>query len=89
MKDPNFIISTFIPSPRALGNDIDVYLQPLIDEVKKLWENGVETSEASMKETFQLHTSLLWNINNFPVYGNLPGWSTKGKFACPCCNEDR
>jgi len=36
MKDPYFIMSTLIPGPKALGNDIDVYLQPLIDELKEL-----------------------------------------------------
>jgi len=41
-----------------------------------------------MKETFQLHASILWTINDFLAYGNLSGWSTKGNFACPCCNED-
>ena len=88
MKDPYFIMSTLIPGPRAPGNDIDVYLQPLIDELKELWENGVETYDASMKETFQLYASILWTINDFPAYGNLSGWSTKDKLACPCCNED-
>jgi len=88
MKDPYFIMSTLIPGPKAPGNDIDVYLQPLIDELKELWDNGVQTYDASMKEMFQLYVSILWTINDFPAYGNLSGWSTKGKFACPCCNKD-
>ena len=81
-------MSTLIPGPKAPGNDIDVYLQPLIDELKELWDNGVQTYDASMKEMFQLYVSILWTINDFPAYGNLSGWSTKGKFACPCCNKD-
>jgi len=89
MKDPYFIMSTLIPGPKALGNDIDVYLQPLIDELKELWDNGVQTYDTSIKEMFQLHVSILWTINDFlVVYGNLSGWSTKGKFTCPCCNKD-
>jgi len=64
-------MSTLIPGPRAPGNDIDVYLQPLIDELKELWKIGVETYDVSMKETFQLHASILWTINDFPAYGNL------------------
>jgi len=88
LKDPYFILSTLIPGPRVPGNDIDVYLQPLIDELKELWEIGVETYDALMKETFQLYALILWTINDFSAYENLSGWSTKGKFACPCCNED-
>jgi len=81
-------MSTLILGPRAPGNDIDVYLQSLIDELKELWDNGVESYDASMKETFQLHALILWTINDFLAYENLSGWSTKGKVACPCCNED-
>jgi len=88
MKYPYFIMSTLIHGPKALGNDIDVYLQPLIDELKELWNNGVQTYDASMKEMFQLHVSILWTINDFLAYENLSGWSTKGKFDCPCYNKD-
>ena len=36
---------------------------------------------------FNLHAALLWTISDFPAYANLSGWSTKGEFACPCCNK--
>ncbi|KAG8499057.1 hypothetical protein CXB51_005459 [Gossypium anomalum] len=29
--------------------------------------------------------ALLWTINDFPPYANFSGWSTKGRYACPCC----
>ncbi|KAK6794141.1 hypothetical protein RDI58_007594 [Solanum bulbocastanum] len=67
---------------------IDTYLQPLIEELKELWEVDIETYDASTKQNFKLHASFLWTINDFPAYGNLSGWSTKGKLACPCCNKD-
>ncbi|XP_018853154.2 uncharacterized protein LOC109015127 [Juglans regia] len=86
MKDQFFMTSLIIPGPKSPGNDIDVYLQPLLDELLELWEHGVPTYDSSTKETFMLHATLLWTINDFPAYGNLSGWSTKGKFACPCCN---
>ena len=31
---------------------------------------------------------ILWTINDFHAYANLSGWSTKGRFACPCCNKE-
>ncbi|WMV07748.1 hypothetical protein MTR67_007374 [Solanum verrucosum] len=61
MKQENFIMSMLIPGPDSPGDAIDTYLQPLVEELKELW-----------------------NI----AYGNLSGWSTKGKLACPCCNKD-
>jgi len=62
-------------------------LQPLIEELKELWEQGVETYDAYSGDKFQLYAALLWTINDFPAYGMLSGWSTKGKLACPICNE--
>ncbi|KAF5471704.1 hypothetical protein F2P56_008477 [Juglans regia] len=87
MKDQFFMTSLIIPGPKSAGNDIDVYLQPLLDELIEFWEHGVPTFDASTKETFMLHAALMWTINDFPAYGNLSGWSTKGKLACPSCNE--
>ena len=47
MKSEYSILSLLIPGPRSPGNDFDVYLQPLIDELKLLWNSGVETYDAS------------------------------------------
>ncbi|KAL6313164.1 hypothetical protein AAG906_016741 [Vitis piasezkii] len=88
MKQTFFMLSLLIPGPTAPGNDIDIYLQPLIDELNDLWEVGVETYDASTKQNFCMRAAILWTINDFPAYANLSGWSTKGKFACPICNKD-
>ncbi|CAN1181790.1 hypothetical protein LINPERHAP2_LOCUS35617 [Linum perenne] len=86
MKPSNYIISMIIPGPGSPGDAIDVYFQPLIEELKEFWEVGIETFDACRQENFQLHAALMWTINDFPAYGNLSGWSTKGKLACPTCN---
>ncbi|CAN6676733.1 unnamed protein product [Malus baccata var. baccata] len=88
MKQPFYILSILIDGPHGPGNKIDVYLQPLIDELKELWQEGVLTYDASMNQMFKLHATLLWTINDFPAYGNLSGWSTRGEKACPCCNTN-
>nr|XP_025655302.1 uncharacterized protein LOC112750704 [Arachis hypogaea] len=64
MKQTNFILSMIIPSPKIPVNDIDVYLQPLIDELKQLWA-GVDTYDASEKKTFKMHAALMWTISVF------------------------
>lgn len=38
MKQPNFILSLIIPGPSSPRNKIDVYMQPLVKELKELWE---------------------------------------------------
>ncbi|KAK3212192.1 hypothetical protein Dsin_016898 [Dipteronia sinensis] len=88
MKDPFFMMSLLIPGRKALGNDIDVYLQPLIIELKELWDVGVSTYDAASGQNFCLWVAVLWTINDFPAYGNFSGWSTKGKLACPSFNKD-
>ncbi|XP_042446315.1 uncharacterized protein LOC122031244 [Zingiber officinale] len=84
----NFILSMLIPGPESSGDAIDIYLQPLIDELIELWHTGVETFDTSTSQNFTLRAALLWTINDFPAYAYLSGWSTKGKLACPCCNKD-
>jgi len=86
MKQEFFILSLLIPGPKAPRNNIDVFLQPLIEELNELWDVGIETYDTSTKEMFQMRASLMWTINDFPAYGTLSGWSTSGRFACPSCN---
>lgn len=88
MKDPFFMMSLLIPGPHAPGKEIDVYMRPLVDELNELWTNGVLTYDAASEQTFRMHAAVMWTINDFPAYGNLSGWSTKGYLACPICNED-
>ena len=47
------------------GNDIDVYLQPLIKDLKDLWDGGVETFDASLNQMFNTRTTLKWTIATF------------------------
>ncbi|XP_056688561.1 uncharacterized protein [Spinacia oleracea] len=84
MKPSSFILSTLIPGKSGPGNDIDVYLQPLVHELKLLW-TGVEAFDAFAGEKFNLRAALLWTINDFPGYAMLSGLSTKGYNACPIC----
>ncbi|KAL4575590.1 hypothetical protein LXL04_022438 [Taraxacum kok-saghyz] len=88
MKQPNLILSLIIPGPSSPGNKIDVYMQPLIKELKELWDVGVETYDALNKQNFQLKAALMSTISDFPGYASLSGWSTKGALACPVCGFD-
>ncbi|XP_076952859.1 uncharacterized protein LOC143626766 [Bidens hawaiensis] len=88
MKQPNIILSLIIPGPKGPGNKTDVYMQPLIKELKELWEDGINTFDASTKQYFQLKAAVISTISDFPGYANLSGWSTKGELACPVCGFD-
>ena len=49
MKQPYLLLSLLIEGPSAPENNIVVYLQPLVEELKELCEVGVETYDASCK----------------------------------------
>ena len=85
MKKPFTIMTLLISGPTDPGNDIDIYLQPLIEELQLLWHTGVETYDAVTTDRFVMRAALMWTINDFPAYGMMCGWSTKGKLACPVC----
>ncbi|KAI3453341.1 hypothetical protein Pfo_010004 [Paulownia fortunei] len=89
MTKPSYMImSLLIPGPKAPEKEIDVYLRPLINELKELLDDGVETYDASTERVFQLHVAMMWIIYDFPVYGTVSGWSTKDYKACLVCLED-
>ncbi len=48
----------------------------------------MQTYDASSGSIFRMSAALVWTINDFPAYGNMSGWPTKGYLACPICNED-
>ncbi|XP_022019939.1 uncharacterized protein LOC110920001 [Helianthus annuus] len=81
-------LSLLIPGPKSPGKDFDVFLRPLVDELKVLWRDGDEAYDGYSKAPFTLYAAVIWTISDFPAYVYLSGWSTMGKFACPICLED-
>ncbi|KAJ9535763.1 hypothetical protein OSB04_un001077 [Centaurea solstitialis] len=88
MKDSSFMLTLLIPGPKSPGKDIDVFLRPLVDELKSLWSNGVRTKDAATNSFFTIRAMLSWTINDFPARSSLSGWSGQGYLACPTCNVD-
>ncbi|KAK7244185.1 hypothetical protein RIF29_39003 [Crotalaria pallida] len=87
MKRKFMMLSMLISGPKQPGNDIDIYLAPLIKDLKELWETGMEVYDGYREENFNLRAMLFGTINDFPAYGNLSGYSIKGQLACPICEE--
>ncbi|XP_074265102.1 uncharacterized protein LOC141587520 [Silene latifolia] len=88
MKRKYLMLSLLISGPKEPGNDLDVYLAPLIDDLRTLWDEGVEVFDAYQNSVFNLKAMLLCTISDFPAYGNLCGHTVHGKEACPLCGED-
>ncbi|OAO89364.1 hypothetical protein AXX17_ATUG01290 [Arabidopsis thaliana] len=88
MKAENIMLSLLIPGPTTPGNNIDVYLAPLIDDLKDLWAEGIEVYDSFAKENFTLRAMLLWSISDYPALGTLSRCKVKGKQACNVCGKD-
>ncbi|BBN68781.1 hypothetical protein Prudu_573S000300 [Prunus dulcis] len=88
MKRKFMMLTLLISGPKQPGNDIDVYLEPLIDDLKSLWVGIRGVYDAHNGEYFTLRAALMWTINDFPAYGNLSGCVVKGYKACPICGDD-
>jgi len=78
-----------IQGPKQPGNDIDVYLRPLVDELLLLWKpEGVRVWDEYKQENFDLRALLFVTINDWPALSNLSGQSNKGYQACTHCIDE-
>ncbi|XP_057739499.1 uncharacterized protein LOC130956470 [Arachis stenosperma] len=88
MKHTSFILSMVIPGKHSPENNIDIYLKPLVRELKELWDEGMKIYDASEHKIFKIHAALIWTVSDFPGLNILSGWNTYTGLACPTCNFD-
>ena len=84
-------LTMIIPGPKSPSEDtIDVFLQPLVHELKKLWVGvrAVDMAEpVGPRRQFTLRGILMWTIHDFPAYTLISGQAGKGYAGCPVCGE--
>ena len=73
-----------ISGPKQPGNDIDVFLEPLMEDMKMLWEEGVKMMDAFVKKEFTLKAIIFVTIIDYPGLFSLSG-QIKGKSGCVVC----
>ncbi|GKC74500.1 hypothetical protein Tco_1120383 [Tanacetum coccineum] len=74
MNESSFMLTLLIPGPKSPRKDIDVYLRPLIDDLKVLWAKpGVETIDVAIGLKFNMRVMVLWTINDFLARSSLSG----------------
>ena len=80
------MMPVLIQDPKQPGNDIDVYLRPLVEELLHLWgKPGVRVWYEHKQESFDLLALLFVTINDWPALSNISGQSNKGYNACMQC----
>jgi hypothetical protein len=80
------MLSILIHGPKQAGIDTDVFLEPLMEEVVKLWNEGVHMWDQYQYEHFMLKAIIFVCIHDalegFTVSGQI-----KGKSGCPICMD--
>ncbi|KAL3682319.1 hypothetical protein R1sor_000341 [Riccia sorocarpa] len=83
------LLALIIPGPKKVRN-IDIYLEPLVEELQQLW-NGVDdvydgrTERIGRDRWFTLKGVLLWTMHDYHGYAQVSGFQTSGYAACPTC----
>jgi hypothetical protein len=55
-----------ISGPKQSGNDIDVFLESLMEDMKILWEDRVKMMDVSRKKEFTLKAIIFVTITDYP-----------------------
>ena len=89
MKRKFIMMPVLIQGPKQPGNDIDVYLRPLVEELLQLWAKpGVRMWDEHVQKSFDLRALLFVTINDWPALSNLSGQTNKGYNACTHCLDE-
>jgi hypothetical protein len=83
MKRKFIMMPVLIEGPKQPGNNIDVYLRPLVEELLQLWnKKGVRVWDEHKQEEFDLRALLFVTITDWPALSNLSGQTNKGYNTC-------
>jgi hypothetical protein len=80
-KRKYLLLTILISRPTQPSVDMDVFLEPLIKDLKKLWEEGVAMWNEFRREPFTLKAMIFITINDYPALFSLSG-QFKGTVGC-------
>src|SRR5438876_1822170 len=81
MKRKYLMLSILIQGPKQPGNDIDVFLEPLLEDMEKLWNDGELVWDEFKQECFTLRAMIFVAITDYPGGFSLSG-QMKRKKGC-------
>ena len=67
------MLSILIQGPKQPGNDIDVFLEPLLEDMAKLWNVRELVWDEFKQECFRLRAMIFIAITNYPGGFSLSG----------------
>jgi hypothetical protein len=81
----NVILTLIIPGHP--GSNMGVFMEPVIDELVKAWNEGVWTYDRATKQSFKMYVWYQYSMHDFLAYGLFSAWCVHGKFPCLICQE--
>ena len=87
MKRKYIHMSMLIEGPKQPGNDINLYLGLLKEELDTLWKTPANTWDAAEKEYFPMRAALLTTVHDYLGYGYTSGQVCHGYFGCTRCMD--
>ena len=62
-----------------------VYMETMIDDLLRAWEEGVWTYDRATKTNFRMYVWYYYSLHDLPAYGIFYGWCVHMKFPCLVC----
>jgi hypothetical protein len=87
-KRKYLILSILIQGLKQTGTDIDVFLEPLMEDMAKLWNEGVRMWDKYQQEYFTLYAIIFICIHDAPRGFTLSGQAKGKSDACPVCVDE-
>jgi hypothetical protein len=72
------LLCILIQGPRQPGIDIDVFLEPLLEDMADLWKEGLKMWDEYLREYFTVKAIIFVTINDYPAMFSVSG-QIKGK----------
>jgi hypothetical protein len=85
-KRKYLLLTTLISGPKHAGIDIDVFLEPLMEDMHKLREYEITIWDEYNKQHFNLKSIIFYIINDNLTHLSLIG-QVKGKTTCVICMD--
>lgn len=81
-----------MPGPIGVkGKEFDVYMQPLLEELKSVWDPGTTAYDHSMPighRRFTLRVGIITTIGDYPRLGMIFGCAHQGATRCILCESN-
>ena len=81
------MLSLLMQGPKHPGIDIDIFLEPLMQEMKTLWKEGIDIYDGFAREPFNLRAIIFVTIHDYQALFVLSG-QINGRTGCTVCVDD-